>query len=108
MFDKKINTRIVNKHAREADWLASTLIPLCGELIIYDKEVDSDGNVIKPERVKIGDGVSSANDLAFIASQPVATDEEVMEILFSYNVITPISDSTGYIYLDADQKILTM
>ena len=38
----------------------------------------------------------------------VATDDEVMELLASRNVITPVSDSTGYTYLDIDSKILVI
>ena len=43
-----------------------------------------------------------------IANIDVATDDEVMELLASRNVITPVSDSTGYTYLDIDSKILVI
>ena len=71
MSQNKIKTRIQHKHDLEVNWQkAVKFVPLDGELIIYDKEIDSSGNVIKPERVKIGDGVNNVNDLAFIAPQP--------------------------------------
>lgn len=45
----------------------------------------------------------------YIKNKPVeATDDEVMALLIAYNVIMPVSDSTGYVYLDKDQKILVM
>jgi hypothetical protein len=67
---KKIQTRIQLKHDLEANWQkAVNFVPLAGELIIYDKEVDSSGNITKPERIKIGDGVSNVNDLSFCVSQ---------------------------------------
>lgn len=43
-----------------------------------------------------------------IANIDVATDDEVMELLALRNVITPVSDSTGYTYLDIDSKILVI
>lgn len=67
MSQNKIKTRIQHKHDLEVNWQkAVNFVPLDGELIIYDKEIDSSGNVIKPERVKIGDGVNNVNDLAFM------------------------------------------
>ena len=45
----------------------------------------------------------------YIKNKPrIATDDEVMTLLRSYNIITLIVDSTGYVYLDKDEKILTM
>lgn len=50
---------------------------------------------------------SAAND--YIKNKPVeATDDEIMELLMGYNIITLVSDTTGYIYLDADDKILVI
>lgn len=74
----KICTRILNKHDIEVNWLRnSSFVPLQGELIIYDCEVDSDGSTLELpnnrvipytyERVKIGDGYTSVNDLPFFA-----------------------------------------
>lgn len=76
MADKTIKTRIIHKHALEAEWLKATnFIPKQAELIVYDAEVDADGNVCNlPDdrtipyvyaRFKIGDGISNVNDLPF-------------------------------------------
>lgn len=61
MAEKMINTRIINKHAVESDWLkAVNFIPKQGELIVYDKDSTYDY-----ERIKIGDGVTNVNSLPF-------------------------------------------
>jgi hypothetical protein len=53
MAEKKIKTRIQNKHDIEANWAqATSFIPLAGELIVYDP----DNNYSYP-RFKFGDGV---------------------------------------------------
>ena len=63
MSEKNINTRIVNKHDIEANWIeASNFVPLKGEAIIYD--ADSTHSYI---RVKIGDGSTLVTQLPFIA-----------------------------------------
>lgn len=62
MAEKKIKTRIQQKHDIEANWkLAKNFIPMAGELIIYD--VDANYTY---ERFKIGDGETLVNDLPFI------------------------------------------
>ena len=61
MTEKIINTRIINKHAVESDWLkAVNFTPKQGELIVYDKDSTYDY-----ERFKIGDGITNINDLPF-------------------------------------------
>jgi hypothetical protein len=66
MSEKKIKTRIQHKHDSKVNWsAASGFIPLPGELIIYDKEVDADGRVIVSDRFKVGDGVNNVEDLPF-------------------------------------------
>jgi hypothetical protein len=75
---KHIKTRIVNKHALEAEWVSSAdFVPLKGELIVYDAEVDAAGNTLELpegrtvpytyERVKLGDGFTPINRLPFIS-----------------------------------------
>ena len=84
--NKSIKTRIQNKHDLEVNWLQASFIPLPGELIVYDIEVDSTGNTLTKvvdgqqvlllpagrtepftyERVKIGDGIHTVNELPFI------------------------------------------
>lgn len=91
MSEKKVKTRIQTKHDFEVNWMRATgFIPLAGELIYYDKEVDSNGNTltitlndetvpavpssVDPDkrsepiiytRYKIGDGTTYINDLDF-------------------------------------------
>ena len=74
--EKWLNTRHVQKHDIEVNWLkAKNFIPLQGELIIYDIEVDSTGNTLELPtdrttpytyaRFKIGDGITNVNTLPF-------------------------------------------
>lgn len=61
MSDKRIKTRVVQKHATESNWAkAINFIPLQGEIIVYD--IDENYNY---ERIKIGDGVQNVNILPF-------------------------------------------
>lgn len=65
MTEKIINTRIINKHAVESDWLkAVNFTPKQGEFIVYDKDSTYDY-----ERFKIGDGTTPVNDLEFVSAQ---------------------------------------
>lgn len=38
----------------------------------------------------------------------VATDDDILFLLTKYQIVDPITDGTGFLYLDKDQKILTM
>ena len=59
---KTFKTRIVHKHAIEADWVrAINFIPMKAALIVYDP----DNNYFFP-RIKIGDGINNVNDLPFV------------------------------------------
>ena len=83
MSTKSLYTRIENKHDLEVNWERATFIPLQGELIVYDIEVDAAGSVLKDaegnallpsgrttpytyERLKIGDGIRTVKDLPFM------------------------------------------
>ena len=71
MANKVLNTRVINKHDTEANWLkATTFTPKQGEVIVYD--VDAKYNY---ERIKIGDGTRNVNSLPFI--NDVITDEQI-------------------------------
>lgn len=60
--NKTLNTRLVNKHDVEANWLkAVNFIPLQGEIIVYD--IDENYNY---ERFKIGDGATNISALPFV------------------------------------------
>lgn len=74
MAEKRLNTRIVHKHAVEADWLKATgFIPMAGELIVYDADAD-----YSYERIKIGDGTSNVNSLPFVDDALRATLVELI------------------------------
>lgn len=60
MAEKRLNARIIHKHEVEANWKLSSLVPMQGELIVYD--IDDNYSY---ERFKIGDGVNNVNDLPF-------------------------------------------
>ena len=60
--EKNMNTRIQHKHDIEVNWeKAINFIPKKGELIVYDPDENYNYS-----RVKIGDGISTANELPFI------------------------------------------
>lgn len=62
MSEKIFNSRIVHKHAVEADWLkAVNFIPKQGEIIVYDVDANHDY-----ERIKIGDGATIVSSLPFV------------------------------------------
>ena len=58
--EKRINSRVILKHATEEDWGKSSLIPLVGEVIIYDADLTH-----SYLRYKRGDGVTVAKNLPF-------------------------------------------
>ena len=62
MAEKTFNSRIIHKHATEADWLKATnFYPKSGEIIVYDKD-----SAHSYERLKIGDGVTLVSNLPFV------------------------------------------
>ena len=114
---KSIKTRIQNKHELEVNWERSSLIPLKGEVIIYDKEttndvVNADGSSklrsgrtvpYTYERFKIGDGVlgangsvtgTSVNDLPF-ATMADENTTKLAEDLYTYTPIGKITSASN-------------
>ena len=80
MSEKNVNARIIHKHDLEVNWLKATnFIPKQGELIIYDIEIDANGNTLELPtgrtepyaytRFKIGNGVANINYLPFTNTQ---------------------------------------
>ena len=62
MIEKELRTRMIQKHDIEVNWeKAINFIPKKGELIVYDPDENYNYS-----RVKIGDGISTANELPFI------------------------------------------
>lgn len=93
---KIINTRISQKHDFEVNWnKASGFIPNAGEIIIYDAEVDANGNEltgvrdssgnlpgsrtepITTARIKVGDGRRNVIALEFASS---ASSAEIVPV----------------------------
>ena len=97
-----IDVRIVSRHDIETNWIkAVNFIPLRGEIIIYDAEVDEEGNTLVdaegtvqlPEgrtipytfaRIKIGDGKTVVTDLPFTNTDTKAYVDLVRETLMTY------------------------
>lgn len=122
MAQKKVKTRIQNKHDLEINWLAATnFIPLAGELIVYDSEIDEygftkavNGGPALPEnrsypivgtRYKIGDGVTPVNSLPFVGEkalikQPTANPDPEGYIYFSSAVTPEIYNGNSDYYLE--------
>ena len=89
MSEKRIQSRIIHKHDIEAHWLlAENFVPQQGELIVYDIEVDADGNTLSLpsgrttpytyERFKIGDGIHLVSELQFADESLVIPSERVI------------------------------
>ena len=64
--EKKITSRIQQKHDTAANWAnATTFIPKKGEIVIYDAEYNASGVQTQAVRFKIGDGSRTINNLPF-------------------------------------------
>ena len=64
--EKKITSRIQQKHDVAANWAKATnFIPKKGEIIIYDAEYSASGVETQAVRFKIGDGSKTVNNLPF-------------------------------------------
>ena len=73
MSEKVIQSRIVQKHDTEANWIGkTTFVPKQGEIIVYD--IDSNYNY---ERIKIGDGKTVVSSLPFIDDHALGQLETV-------------------------------
>lgn len=83
MSEKRLNSRIVNKHDTEVNWLKATnFIPMFGEIIVYD----ADSTNTQP-RFKVGDGETVVSSLPF---SYMATDE------ITENSDIPVSSGAVY------------
>ena len=96
MSEKTLKARLVNKHDIEVNWLKSSFVPKQGELVVFDIEVDADGNALELpegrttpysyERIKIGDGITNVNDLPF-ATDGFVSYAEAQELTDDQKVI---------------------
>lgn len=109
--EKQLNTRLLQKHDIEANWVKATgFTPKEGEIIVYD----ADASHLYP-RIKIGNGKDNVNTLKFTQSQgdwnqndeaevdyiknkpDIATDEEIIELLMKEDMFPVVTDSDGSI-----------
>ena len=107
MSNNKLNARVTLKHDIESNWLKATnFIPLEGEIIIYCKEEEGDTlpegrtNLIKYDRIKIGDGITNVNDLPFLKAESdvieksaeggytIGKEEDNLETISEHSVIS--------------------
>lgn len=78
--EKKIKTRIQQKHDLEVNWTAAgtgtnPFIPMAGEVIVYDRDDN-----YSYERFKIGDGKTKVHELPFAAITPAELEETLQEM----------------------------
>lgn len=103
MTEKILNSRVINKHDTESNWLkAANFIPKQGEIIIYD--IDT---VYSYTRMKIGDGITLVNDLPFMVG-PLADDNDALALLLAIGVYQQVADSDGSILTDEANAILLL
>lgn len=101
---KIVKTRVQNKHDIEANWnLATSFIPLKGELIVYDPD-----STHAKSRFKFGDGVINAD--GSITGTPVTklpfahiTDEELSAINAHLNSAHAPEDAQKNVQADWDE-----
>lgn len=90
--EKRVRTKVIFKHELEVDWLKSTYVPQQGELVVYDIEVDAEGNTLTrdgvpclpsnrstpytQQRQKLGDGIHNINELPFTDASFVGGRED--------------------------------
>ena len=91
---KTFYTRIQNKHDVASAWVDSTLVPLKGEIIVYDPE----GEQTSP-RFKIGDGVKTVPNLPF-------ADDKVFDLID--DAIDQIGTSMANLKLGANGQKTTL
>ena len=101
MAEKTLNTRIVQKHDTQENWeKALNFIPKVGEIIVYD--VDA---AYPYERFKIGDGVTTINNLPFTVPEG-AIDEEIIDVMLELDMLPTIIDADGSVLVDSDETIV--
>lgn len=103
---KKLKTRIINKHATAAVWNTVDFTPLQGEVIIYDPGYDStDKKTYSRERMKIGDGTHTVQELPFANELEAVVTETTKSIDVVTNVETPTYTSSQYVAPSMNQTV---
>ena len=92
---KIFETRMQQKHDIPTNWEKSNLVPLAGEIIVYDSYyTNSELNrvIVAPTvRFKIGDGVTPVKDLPF--SDSIELSSEVSELAQQVSHLTALNSS---------------
>lgn len=119
--EKKITSRIQQKHDVAANWAKATnFIPKKGEIIIYDAEYNASGEETQAVRFKIGDGSKTVNNLPFAVidrtvklgggSAPsgatIPSSETVVNKLYVNNFLNSKSFRAICEWLDSDQILV--
>ena len=94
---KKLTTRIINKHATAAVWNNTNFTPLQGEIVVYDPGYDSkDGKTYSRERMKIGDGSHTIQELPFSNELEAVVTGQTNTLTVVTNVGTPTYTSSEF------------
>ena len=103
---KKLTTRIINKHATAAVWNSTNFTPLQGEIVVYDPGYDSkDGKTYSRERMKIGDGTHTIQELPFANELEAVVTGTTKSIDVVTNVGTPTYTSSEYVAPSMGQRL---
>ena len=78
MSTKELNSRIMQKSSTEEEWeaVASTFIPLRGEVCVYFM---TDGST----KLKVGDGVTAVGTLPFLTAESGGSGGDSVQIVVS-------------------------
>lgn len=100
MEQKVLKTRIKQRIDTAENWAQTTEAPLEGELIIY-KSTDS----TIPDKIKIGDGVTTASNLPFITNE-YATDEEILAAMIEADLMPAAQLEDGSLLAADENNVL--
>lgn len=93
MNEKYLLSRIAQKHDIEANWNnAADFVPMRGELIVYDIDANYDY-----ERLKIGDGATTVDQLEFVGNDK--------EPIIYKQPEEPVDAPEGALWVDTDEEI---
>ena len=112
---KELNARLPQKHDYEANWIkAINFVPMKGEIIVYDPEIDARGNVaILPEgrtspydyaRFKCGDGETKVNDLPFMFAY---LEDKIDDLAEEVNTLGQVLNEKVSVEINGSQLVFT-
>lgn len=93
MSEKKLSSRIQQKHDTEANWLKATnFTPRAGELIIYDVD-----NMHSTPRFKVGDGSTLVSNLPFEEDDKASlSGSNTFTGVNTFNGPAPVTSQIGF------------